>query len=127
VLGPAGRAWTSVGVWWVVQTALTTIPGADLPPLPATWGDLAAHAAIYGLLGMLVARAAVRSGWPARRQRWAWVVIACWAGLDEAHQLLVPGRSAEVLDWVADGVGAGLGLAFGNLMVTRIRAGSWMA
>ena len=125
--GPAGRAWAAVGVWWVVQTVLTTLPGEDLPPLPPTWGDLAAHAGIYGLLGLLVARAARRSAWPAGRVWWIWGALMAWGALDEVHQLLVPGRSADPVDWVADVVGAGLGLAMGNLMLTRTRASSWLA
>jgi VanZ family protein len=35
------------------------------------------------------------------------IIIAAGYGLlDELHQLFVPGRSAEVLDWIADFIGA---------------------
>lgn len=38
---------------------------------------------------------------------------------DEWHQSFVPGRSADVLDWVADTVGATLALVLIQLMIIR--------
>jgi VanZ family protein len=37
------------------------------------------------------------------------VVGACYGLTDELHQALVPGRSADVHDWLADAAGAGVG------------------
>jgi VanZ family protein len=35
------------------------------------------------------------------------VLVLCWLyGLsDEVHQIWVPGRSADILDWLVDGLG----------------------
>jgi VanZ family protein len=110
-----------------VQTVLTSLPGAALPPLPPTWGDLAVHAGLYGVLGVLVARAGRRSGWGWPRFVRAAAAVVIWAAVDELHQVLVPGRRADPRDWVADVVGAGVGLALGNLILTRTRASSWLA
>jgi VanZ family protein len=78
---------------------------SDVPtvetPLPL---DKAAHFLLYGLLGVLVAK-----GWQ-WAQRWPallWpVLLAALVGVaDELHQRSVPGRSSELIDWLADGAG----------------------
>ena len=47
------------------------------------------------------------------------------AALDELHQLFIPGRSAEVSDWLSDTLGASLGLYVGRrLMISRL--GRWL-
>jgi VanZ family protein len=37
---------------------------------------------------------------------WSVVIIAIYAALDEIHQLFIPNRSGEILDWLADFLGA---------------------
>lgn len=86
-------------------------PGFRLP----AGADKLAHALLYGLLGMLAF-----SGWRrAPRHAWVWPVLAAIAvgGIDEWHQSSVPGRSAELLDWVADV--AGITIAFLGLRSRR--------
>jgi VanZ family protein len=101
------------------QVTLTSIPGPDLPPLPGDWFDKVAHGGLYLGLGGLVARAGLVEGWGRRGWLAAWAAIACLGGLDEAHQLLVPGRSAEFFDWVSDIAGSGVGLAAGRTFWRR--------
>jgi VanZ family protein len=60
-----------------------------------------------------------------RRLVWAAVLLSTWAALDELHQLFIPGRSAEVSDWLSDTLGASLGLYVGRrLMISRL--GRWL-
>jgi VanZ family protein len=40
---------------------------------------------------------------------------------DELHQMLVPGRFAETLDWVADALGAFAGVVFVYFLINRLR------
>lgn len=64
------------------------------------------HALQYGLLGFLGLQAfAPRTGSQCVR-----VLLLCWLyGLtDEFHQAFVPGRGADWLDWLVDGLGIGL-------------------
>ena len=67
------------------------------------------HFVEYGVLGFLVAHAAFRT-WPQRHPvrigLLAVWITTLWGLLDEIHQALVPGRSAEMLDLVADAAGA---------------------
>ena len=41
-----------------------------------------------------------------RRPIAVWLLVAVIGALDETQQLFVPGRTADVLDWLADALGA---------------------
>ena len=49
-----------------------------------------------------------------KRKAWLFTlfIILAYAGLDELHQLFIPGRDCEFLDWVADSSGVLLGVGF---------------
>ncbi len=80
----------------------------------AVVGDKALHVLEYLLLALLLALS-VGSSLPPRLRRWApliaLAVAVVYAATDEFHQSFVPGRDANVLDYVADLVGATLGAA----------------
>jgi VanZ family protein len=118
-----GRPWAAVAVWVAIQLTLTTLPAKDIPvdlPHPVDW---LGHLLMYGGLGFLIARAARLRGWSARSLVWIGVALSLLAALDELHQLFIPGRDAEVSDWLADTVGATAGLAVGSrLMASRFAA-----
>lgn len=121
----SNRGWVAVALWLALQVTLTSLPGKAIPvalPHPLDW---AGHFGLYGGLGALVARAAALRGWPLRRLVWAGVLLSAWGALDELHQLFIPDRSAEVGDWLADTVGASLGLLLGT-QVMRSRWARWL-
>lgn len=107
----------SLARWWppcswaaLVLTA-TSIPDLSLPGPAGT--DKAGHFFMYCMLGFLLQRAAA----PSRSRRTLALVIgatAAFAAVDEWHQTFIPGRSADVADFVADATGAATGavLAF---------------
>jgi VanZ family protein len=121
----SSRGWAAVALWLALQVTLTSLPGKAIPvalPHPLDW---AGHFCLYGGLGALIARAALLHRWPLRRLVWAGVLLSTWAALDELHQLFIPGRSAEVSDWLSDTLGASLGLYVGRrLMISRL--GRWL-
>ena len=121
----SSRGWVAVALWLALQVTLTSLPGKAIPvalPHPLDW---AGHFCLYGGLGALIARAAALRRWPLRRLVWAAVLLSTWAALDELHQLFIPGRSAEVSDWLSDTLGASLGLYVGRrLMISRL--GRWL-
>lgn len=80
---------------------LSSRPG-DQVGLPPPW-DKAGHGLAYAALGWLWAHAL---GKPA----WAWGVAVLFGITDEWHQSMVPGRVADIADWLADAVGAALGV-----------------
>jgi len=68
--------------------------------VPPPWDKLA-HFSFYALITVLLARGMGTVP--------AWLPVALVAGvgfLDEAHQLFVPGRSADLGDWATDIVAA---------------------
>jgi VanZ family protein len=119
------RGWVAVALWLALQVTLTSLPGKAIPiglPHPLDW---AGHFCLYGGLGVLVARAAALRGWPLRRLVWMGLLLSVWAALDELHQLFIPGRSAEVGDWLSDTLGASLGLFVGTRLMTS-KVARWL-
>ena len=67
--------------------------------------DKVAHFAVFGLLGILIARTQ-----PPRRWWWGIVLASAYGGVDKWRQSFTPGRFVEVADWVADTLGALVGV-----------------
>lgn len=93
-------AWLPAATWAACIFFLSSRP--KLPGPEIANFDKAAHFGAYAVLGWLLAFAAERS-----RVRLA---VAVGLGLlygagDEIHQMYVPGRSPDVMDWVADAAG----------------------
>jgi VanZ family protein len=78
------------------------------------------HAVTYGILALLLLWALPRT---ARRPALLAMALASAYGVsDELHQALVPGRSPDVVDWLADTAGAALALGW-----WRVRGGTGSA
>jgi VanZ family protein len=95
-------------VWTAAILAINSISvsSASLPSFAGA--DKLTHAGMYA-----VAAFAWRSAFRSRNDVISWwivLAVALLGGLDEWHQVIVPGRSAEVLDWMADVCGALLGV-----------------
>jgi VanZ family protein len=103
--------WLPAALWAAIVFVLSArqfAPGYE--PLFAHVDKLQ-HIGVYAVLGWLVARPLTRvHGLPVRRAAtFAIVIASLYAVTDEWHQSLVPTRSADALDWIADTVGAALG------------------
>ena len=85
----------------------------DLGPLPANTSDKVAHFGVYGLLGLLLARAFAGGSWAGYTVLsglQAWAAATVYGVTDELHQAFVPGRTPSVGDGIADTAGAVLGV-----------------
>ena len=103
--------WRPPLAWAAVILVLTSIPVPSTPVDDVLGLDKLVHLVLYGVLGALAARAA-RTPSRARLPLLAALgAVILFAAADEWHQALVPGRSADPLDWVADAVGALAGTA----------------
>ena len=103
--------WVLVASWCALVFVLSSVPGRDLPEMPAENFDKLVHVAVYAILGALCVHA-VRATWRVGAPMAALlaVVLATAYGVsDELHQMLTPGRSADVHDVMADAVGATAG------------------
>jgi len=116
----------ALGIVWL--SAQSHYPmGVQLPP-PL---DKLAHASVFGGLAFAL-DLALRLNLPGlpmyRRHLLVFALVSGFGATDEWHQYFVPGRSCELLDWVADTVGGGLGLLAGSLHLLfsrRLAALSW--
>lgn len=93
-------AWLPAAAWAGTIFYLSSRPRVPSPDVPGF--DKVAHFGAYAVLGVLLAFAAGRSALP--------IAVAALLGVaygatDEIHQMFVPGRSPDVLDWCADAAG----------------------
>ena len=113
----------AVLAWYALIFVLSSVPGRDLPEMPAQNADKVVHAAVYAVLGALCLRALGRTFANLR----APLAVVCAVALatlfgisDELHQLLTPGRSADPFDVLADAIGG----AIGALLALAVRSAS---
>ena len=86
----------------------------NLDELPGGVSDKTAHFWSYFVLGVLVLRGTSRATWRGvtiGAAVLAWIICAAFGACDEWHQFYVPGREADVVDWLADTSGAAAGAA----------------
>ncbi len=105
-------AWAPAALYMALIWGLSSFALAGLPIERFPLGDKGVHFIEYGLLGGLLAHACFRT-WPRhhvlRTATLAVFVTVLWGFVDEIHQAFVPGRSSDVLDLVADALGASVG------------------
>ena len=98
--------------YWSALFAATHLP-VEMPiALPGHWTDKIVHLAAFAILAVLLAttwQLAARQ-LNLRRLWWLWVLLVLYGAIDELTQVPV-GREASVWDWLADALGAAIGLA----------------
>jgi VanZ family protein len=118
-------AWLPALLYMGLIWALSSMELASLPVSRFPFGDKGVHFVEYTILGFLVAHATLRT-WPrhhpVRTALLAIFVTGVWGFVDEIHQGMVPGRTSEALDLVADfsGATAGAMLRFAALVIPRL-------
>ena len=82
-------------------------------PFVGHFSDKVLHALEYGILGALCYRAIRGSGndlWSRQAIPAAILLASLYGVSDEVHQAFIPFRDSNWLDWLADTVGAALGV-----------------
>lgn len=111
------RRWmTRPGFWWSLAVAWALLifglsSRSDVPEPGAWWmpphADKLVHALLFAVLAWAIGLALLFSRVPWHRAALiAFISATTYGAIDEWHQRSVPGRSPDVLDWVADTVGA---------------------
>ncbi len=100
--------WAPPAVWVAVILVGTSWPGVSLGPDDLSL-DKIAHFTAYAVLAALMLRATLRP------RDWAsallvFVAVSAFGAIDEWHQSFIPRRSMSFSDWVADTVGALVGV-----------------
>ena len=83
--------------------------------------DKLIHATAYGLMAFLAWRFFLLVPFISHPTLWAWIYTFLYGGSDEWHQSFVPGRHADIWDWLADGAGAAIILIILHYKATRKR------
>lgn len=87
----------------------------------ADYNDKVAHFLAYAILGLLAGAAwAARRPWSWTSGLALWAAVALYGAIDELTQELVPGREAEVADWLADILGGLTGI-----LLFRLALATW--
>lgn len=102
---------------WTLSSQTLDIKLDDVP-----FRDKGVHFVEYGVLAFLMSHA-VQVSWPSARHR---VLVAFWLTFalgfsDELHQAYVPGRSSDVMDLVADAIGAAIAITLYQLLRAFMR------
>ena len=100
--------WLLAGCIILLMT-LTSIPNPRIAPaFPGA--DKVAHFAFYSVAGFLCALWRREAGRDARRAvMFAFGLVLLLGAFDEVHQHWIPGRSMDILDWLADIAGGSAG------------------
>ena len=115
------RRWLPPLVWAGVILLGTSLP-QEAVPIQTSRIDKILHFGIYTVFAFLLTRQ-ISVGF----RLWQSVVLAiafamAFGAFDEWHQQLIPGRSTEFADWVADSIGAVVGACVAAVMEVRRRA-----
>lgn len=113
------RTWTAVAIVYAV--VLFVGGSIHAPPGGADYDDKLAHLIAFGGQYLLVSRAAAAAGASRQRQVLGGACIAMGlGGCLELWQALLPHRTADIADFIADGAGA-LAAAMGEEIVRQVR------
>lgn len=104
--------WIAPALWALLIEVLTSWPNPPTVGFLPAGSDKGIHFTLYAVFAFLVARAAKPSKPPLRAVAIVAFALFAWGAVDEWHQIFIPCRGAEFLDWAADSLGviAGLGV-----------------
>jgi len=110
-------------VYWIILFTATTLPMKELPSIAL--GDKVNHFSAYLLLSVMLFLTLIFQRRNILLQKYAaqfaLLIASVYGVLDEIHQLFIPGRSAEVLDWAADTGGALIGVIIITILMKKYK------
>ncbi|MBI5663068.1 MAG: VanZ family protein [Ignavibacterium album] len=108
-------------IHWLTILILTSLPSDQVPSVEI--GDKVNHFLAFFVLGLFLnLTLKYQHRYPNLKKNILITTIIIAAGygiMDELHQLFVPGRSAELLDWIADFLGAVTGSLLAEFIYRR--------
>lgn len=111
-------------VYWVILFILTSLP-TGLAIVTQDISDKVIHFGAYGLLSVFLylqfyfqKKIKVAKMYPAV---FTVLLASCYGIFDEIHQIIVPGRSCEFYDWLADFSGSLVAVLLTSFLLKQIR------
>ena len=99
-------------IYWIILFTATSLPAANLPSVAIS--DKIKHFGAFFGLSVLLSLTLIYQNKILFFKKYflaaALVISSIYGLLDEIHQRFVPGRNSEFLDWVADSLGAAVGV-----------------
>jgi VanZ family protein len=109
--------------FWTVLLILTSIPGKDMPDLRIN--DKVIHFTAFVVLGFLLFTSLKIQDKSFRIKKYsflfAFIILVVYAFIDEQHQRLIPGRSCDTADMIADIAGGFLGILAARLLFRMVK------
>jgi len=99
-------------LYWILLLIATSLPSKDLPSI-GVYDKFEHFGAFFGLSVLLSLTFMYQNKYPLlKKYFWlsAFLFICFYGFLDEIHQLFIPGRECDILDWTADAIGAFIGV-----------------
>jgi VanZ family protein len=113
--------YTPLIVYWLILFTATTLPAESVPSIGVT--DKLNHLTAYLILSVLIFLTLFfqRKYLLTLNSVAIYTIIICFVYgiIDEVHQILIPGRNAELLDWLSDAAGSVIGVFIMILVVKR--------
>ncbi len=113
--------YTPLIIYWITLFVATSIPAESVPSFGV--GDKFNHFFGYLLLAVLLYLTftiQVKSTFLKSFSAFTAVAVSSFYGVfDEIHQMYIPGRSAEFLDWLADAAGAICGVLIISVIIKK--------
>lgn len=110
-------------IHWLTILTLTSLPAESLPSVG--FSDKIQHLLAFFVLGFfLYLNMVFQNKYKSLKKSpvyYSILISILYAILDELHQLIVPNRSAEILDFVADAIGAFLGVYIALLILNSFK------
>jgi len=111
-----------ISVYWGIIFLGTSLPGTSLDYIPK-YSDKLKHFVAYLILTILLYWFYLIKNKKkdlTRKQIWFIIILTGGYGIvDELHQLLIPGRSCDIADWLSDLAGIFLGLVIARFWFAK--------
>jgi len=112
-----------LAIYWIILFTATSLPIERLPSVG--FNDKINHFLAYFILAVLVNLTLIYQ----RKSRFLFqkapivtiIIGLLYGAFDELHQIFVPGRFAETLDWMADGLGTIVGVLVVYYLISRLK------
>jgi VanZ family protein len=113
--------YTSLIIYWIILLSATSIPADSVPTTGVS--DKIEHFLAYFILTILLASTLFfQNKFTILKKHYllsTLIIASVYGAIDELHQLLVPGRSCELLDWLSDVGGVMLGIFFVKTLLVK--------
>lgn len=109
-----------LAIYWLIIFIATSLPTIELPNLFNMQDKLGHFLAYFILANFVVLTLHFQEKNLILKKRLiiaSIIILSLYAAIDEVHQLLIPGRVADIYDWTADVIGGIFGIMFSNKII----------